>query len=200
MTQDREIRTAYDDEGLFVYQAYRPEIGHYAARNGRFGSSFKLDRMTWIKPSFGWMLYRSGYGFKEGQEVILRIKITHAGWLEALSGAVLSLYDRRVHGEKAFFEKALKVSQCRVQWDPDRTLALERMERRAIQVGLRGTLVERYAREWILSIEDVTDLAHAVKAAVSGEADMPPVPQERVYQVPDDIRQRLGIGQKGSSA
>ena len=193
MRESREIRAAYDDEGLYVYQAFRPEIGVYAAENGRFGREFKLDRMTWIKPSFGWMLYRCGYGTKPGQEVVLRIKISHEGWLEALSGAVLSSYDRKVHGEKAFFTRALKVSQCRAQWDPDRTLALNRMERRAIQVGLRGSLVERYAREWIIGIEDVTALAQAVKEAVSGQSEPPPVPEERTYDVPPDIARRLGM-------
>ncbi len=193
MTREREIRAAFDDEGLYVYQAYRPEIGAYAAKNGRFGSGFKLDRMTWIKPSFGWMLYRSGYGMKAGQEVVLRIKITHEGWLEALSGAVLSTYDPDVHGEKPFFERALKVSECRVQWDPDRTLALERMERRAIQVGLRGALVERYARQWIVGIEDVSGLAHDVRDALSARSPLPPLPEERVYEVPPEIAQRLGM-------
>lgn len=193
MAETREIRAAYDDEGLYVYQAFRPDIGLYAAEHGRFGRDFKLDRMTWVKPSFGWMLYRCGYGFKSGQEVVLRIKISHDGWLDALSGAVLSHYERRIHGEKAFFDRALKVGECRVQWDPDRTLALERMERRAIQVGLRGSLVARYVDEWIIGIEDVTALAHAVKEAVSGRAELPVVPDERTYEVPAEIAQRLGV-------
>ena len=193
MGASREIRAAFDEEGLYVYQAFRPDIGRYAAENGRFGRGFKLDRMTWIKPSFGWMLYRCGYGEKPGQEVVLRIKISHHGWLEALSGAVLSRYDRDVHGEKAFFTRALKVSQCRAQWDPDRTLALDRMERRAIQVGLRGSLVERYAREWIIGIEDVTALAQAVKDAIDGQSVLPPVPEERTYDVPSNVARRLGM-------
>ncbi|WP_458785448.1 DUF4291 family protein [Vallitalea sediminicola] len=29
-----------------------------------FGSSFKLNRMTWVKPSFLWMMYRSGWAKK----------------------------------------------------------------------------------------------------------------------------------------
>ena len=193
MSAEREIRAAHDEEGLFVYQAYRPEIGRYAADNGRFGRVFKMDRMTWIKPSFGWMLYRCGYGDKPGQEVVLRIKISHEGWLQALSGAVLSTYRREIHGERPFFDRAMKVSECRVQWDPDRTLKLDRMERRAIQVGLRGSLVERYVNDWIIGIEDVTELAQAVKTAVSSGAEPPEVPEERVYEVPDEIRRRLGM-------
>lgn len=27
--------------------------------NGTFGNNFKMDRMTWIKPSFLWMMYRA---------------------------------------------------------------------------------------------------------------------------------------------
>ncbi len=30
MTSAREIRAAYDEEGLYVYQAYRPEIDLHA--------------------------------------------------------------------------------------------------------------------------------------------------------------------------
>ena len=193
MAEEREIRAAYDEEGLFVYQAYRPQIGSYAAKHGRFGDGFKLDRMTWIKPSFGWMLYRCGYGFKPGQEVVLRIKITHEGWLDALGRAVLSTHDQGVHGEKAFFQRALKASECRVQWDPDRTMALGRMERRAIQVGLRGSLVPHYVNDWTIEIADVTELAHAVKQAVDSGDDLPEVPEERVYEVSPEIRQRLGM-------
>lgn len=193
MSETFEIRGAYDDKGLYVYQAYRAEIGNYAAEHGRFGAGFKLDRMTWIKPSFGWMLYRCGYGFKPGQEVVLRIKISHEGWLEMLSGAVLSHYDRNAHPDKDTFRNALKASECRVQWDPDRTLALGRMEHRAIQVGLRGSLVGHYVNDWTLEIADVTELAHSVKDAVSTGSELPLVPEERVYEVPPEIAQRLGM-------
>lgn len=193
MERCREIRAAHDAQGLVVYQAFQPDIGRFAAQNGRFGRGFRLDRMTWIKPSFGWMLHRSGYGRKQGQKVVLRIKITHEGWLDALSGAVLSTYEREVHGEKAFFRKALKVGECRVQWDPDRTLAAERLERRAIQVGLRGGLVQDYVQNWILEIEDVTGLARTIQDAVAAGAPPPVVPEERVYEVPDEIRRRLGM-------
>ena len=67
----------YDDEGVYVYQAFKKEIGEYAVENQTFiGSDFKTERMTWIKPSFGWMLYRSRYGTKAGQTHILKIKIS----------------------------------------------------------------------------------------------------------------------------
>ena len=34
-------------------------------------------RMTWIKPSFAWVLYRSGYGRKHNQTRVLKMKLSH---------------------------------------------------------------------------------------------------------------------------
>jgi hypothetical protein len=49
--------------------------------------------MTWIKPSFLWMAYRSGWGTKPGQERVLAIKIKRSGFEWALMHSSLS------HGE-----------------------------------------------------------------------------------------------------
>lgn len=56
----REIRAAYSETTVTVYQAYSPAIGLAAAQEGRFPGMWKRDRMTWIKPSFLWMMYRCG--------------------------------------------------------------------------------------------------------------------------------------------
>lgn len=56
----RQILAHFDDESIVVYQAYRPEIGRFAAENGYFGGAFNFTRMSWIKPNFLWMMYRSG--------------------------------------------------------------------------------------------------------------------------------------------
>jgi hypothetical protein len=44
----REIRAAHTASTVTVYQAYSPEIGLPAAREGRFPAAWKRDRMTWI--------------------------------------------------------------------------------------------------------------------------------------------------------
>lgn len=62
----------YDDEGVYVYQAYCDGIADYATENQKFGGPlFNDKRMTWIKPSFAWVLYRSGYAQKHNQQRIL---------------------------------------------------------------------------------------------------------------------------------
>jgi len=50
--------------------------------------------MTWIKPSFLWMMYRCGWGLKdENQKRVLAIDIDRAGFERALSMACLSHFD-----------------------------------------------------------------------------------------------------------
>ncbi|MBK3640547.1 DUF4291 family protein [Streptomyces sp. MBT33] len=47
----REIRATYGAATVTVHQAYSPELGLPAARQGRFPAACKRDRMTWvIKP------------------------------------------------------------------------------------------------------------------------------------------------------
>ncbi len=42
------IRALHTDSTVTVHQAYPPEIGLPAAREGRFPPAWKRDRMTWI--------------------------------------------------------------------------------------------------------------------------------------------------------
>jgi hypothetical protein len=56
------IRATYDEHTLTVYQAYAPNIvGAAVAQQNLAVPAFKVERMTWIKPSFLWMMYRSGW-------------------------------------------------------------------------------------------------------------------------------------------
>lgn len=60
-----EIRADYNQHTITVYQAYNDAIADVAVRNGRFGAPFSFNRMTWIKPSFMWMMERSNWGLKK---------------------------------------------------------------------------------------------------------------------------------------
>lgn len=93
--QGRHILAQFDAETVVVYQAYRPEIGHFAARHGYFGGAFSLSRMSWIKPNFLWMMYRSGWGIKPDQEVTLAIRLQRVAFDALLAQAVPSSFDAR---------------------------------------------------------------------------------------------------------
>lgn len=64
----RHILAQFDTETIVVYQDYRPTIGLFAVQNQRFGGEFSLNRMSWIKPNFLWMMYRSGWGQNRGRK------------------------------------------------------------------------------------------------------------------------------------
>jgi len=190
----RQILAAFDEEGVFVYQAFKPGIVEAALAKGTFGAGFNLDRMTWIKPSFGWMLHRSGYATKHRQERILKIKLCHDGFRTILGRGVPTTFDGRRFRSPEEWRSALDGSEVRFQWDPDRDLALHRLDRRAIQLGLSGRTVTQYVQEWILNLDDVTPLARAVQAAVEeGKVVLPVVPEERVYPLDAELRERLGV-------
>ncbi|MFF8742211.1 MULTISPECIES: DUF4291 domain-containing protein [Streptomyces] len=161
-----EIRALHTATTVTVYQAYRPAIGLPAARDGRFPEEWKRDRMTWIKPSFLWMMYRCGWGTKEGQEVVLAVEIDRSGLAWALANAELSHYASGVHPDRATWKRSLRTAPARVQWDPERDLHLNPLPYRSLQLGLSGEASRRYADEWTVSVRDVTPLAREIHAAV----------------------------------
>jgi hypothetical protein len=184
------IRARHTESTITVYQAYRPEIGRPAARHGRFPSSWKRDRMTWIKPSFLWMMYRCGWGTKEGQETVLAVEISSEGFLWALRNACLSHHVPALHGDRADWKRRLRQAPTRVQWDPERDLRLDPLPHRSLQLGLAGEAAARYADEWIVGIEDVTPLAtevHALVRAGQLESAAGLLPEERPYPVEDEV-------------
>ncbi|MFI0912013.1 DUF4291 domain-containing protein [Streptomyces abikoensis] len=181
-----QIRALHTDSTVTVYQAYAPHIGLPAAREGRFPAAWKRDRMTWIKPSFLWMMYRCGWGTKEGQETVLAVEISREGFEWALANACLSHYERGLHADQAAWKRRLRRSPARVQWDPERDLRLQPLPHRSLQLGLADEAARLYADEWTVSITDVTPLAHAVHAHVrDGDLDAARqlLPRERPYPV-----------------
>jgi hypothetical protein len=116
----RVIRAAYTTERVTVYQAYAAQIADAAVRAGAFVAPFSRDRMTWIKPSFGWMMHRSGWAAKPGQERVLAIEITRGGFEWALAHACLSHYEPGTHDSPQAWMAMRDASPVRVQWDPDR--------------------------------------------------------------------------------
>ncbi|MGX8909809.1 DUF4291 domain-containing protein [Streptomyces netropsis] len=189
-----QIRALHTDSTVTVYQAYSPVIGVPAARDGRFPAAWKRDRMTWIKPSFLWMMYRCGWGAKEGQETVLAVEIAREGFEWALRHAALSHYERGVHPDRDTWRRELRRAPTRVQWDPERDLRLAALPYRSLQLGLSGEAARRYADEWTVAITDVTPLAHEVHALVRGgdlEKASRLLPEERPYPAGDELLARL---------
>ena len=122
--------------------------------------------MTWIKPSFLWMMYRSGWATKDGQETVLAVEITREGFEWALEHACMANYEHELYPDHAAWKRQLKRAPARVQWDPERDLHLQPLPHRSLQLGLAGEAAHHYADDWTVTITDVTPLAHAIRARV----------------------------------
>ncbi len=183
----RQIRALFDEKSIRVYQAYSHLIADSALEAGRFvAPPFKMDRMTWIKPSFLWMMYRSGWGTKPGQECVLAIDITREGLEWALAHSCLSHFEPDVHESHEQWLEMKAISPVRIQWDPERDVHLERLDYRSIQIGLSGEAVKKYVNEWIVGIKPVN-----INRTLDPRART--VPQERAYPLPSTLSQRTGI-------
>lgn len=181
MPEFREIRADHDASTIVVYQAFREAIAVPAVRRQKFVPPFSLGRMTWVKPSFLWMMERSGWGTKAGQEHILAIRITRAGWEEALGQAALS-------------EQALGGAPVQVQWDPERSIRGAKLPHRSIQVGLGRAIVRRYVEDWVKEIRDLSDLVsklRRLREAGEYRKAVALLPDERVFPTPQGICARL---------
>ena len=156
----QEFRADWDEHGVWFYQTFKDSIADWALENQRLGGpEFRPSRMTWIKPSFGWVLYRSGYATKHNQERILKIKVGHEALAQVLSRCACG------HGHGG--------TKGRVQWDPERDILTpadkgreprKMLYRRAIQIGLSKELSETYVDN-IRAVEDVTELSHRIEKA-----------------------------------
>lgn len=179
----RHILGTYDDETIVVYQAYKPEIGQWAAANGKLNGApgFDPERITWIKTNFLWMMYRSNWATSKNQTCIIAIWLKREAFERYLGMAAHTVFYPEVHGTNKVFSKAMKDSTERLQWDPDHSPGGAKQARRAIQVGLRQ--VESFINgDDIIQIRDITKLCREqAKLVEEKRQDLLQTPRERVY-------------------
>ena len=180
--EGRHILAQYDDNTVIVYQAYRPAIGRFAVEHGRFGGEFSYSRMSWIKPNFLWMMYRSGWGTKEGQEVTLALRLRRSFFDSLLADAVPSSWDCRLFETEKEWSRAVAHSSVRLQWDPDHNPSGAALPRRAIQLGLRDEVLEAFGQRELLEVIDLSEfVAEQRMRKSSGDEDSLVLPRERPY-------------------
>lgn len=170
---------------IIVYQAFNSQIVDYAIACQRFGGpAYSFSRMSWIKPNFLWMMYRAGWASKENQQRILAIEISLKNFETLLTKAVYSSFQPDIYATKEKWEASLINSEVRLQWDPDHRPTGSKMERRAIQLGLKGDTLKLFATDWIVSIEDITEFViEQGRFIEKGDLDKLTVIREQVIPV-----------------
>jgi Domain of unknown function (DUF4291) len=194
---EHEIRADFDRDTIVIYQAYSPTIADTAFKAGRFVSPFSFHRMTWIKPSFLWLMHRSNWGQKSGQERILAVRMKRTGWEKALSLAVPTSFVPGLFASADEWAEEFAAAHVHLQWDPERSLRGAGLPYSSIQVGLSRHVIHEYVEEWIVDIEDYTSRVRKVYNLLqSGAAEKAKrqLPAERVYPVEEELGRRLLIG------
>ena len=195
----RHILAQFDVESIYVYQAYKPSIAQFATRHQRFGGGFSFSRMSWIKPNFLWMMYRSGWASKEGQEHVLALRLRRTFFEELLQLAVPSSFDPNRYSSTDQWKAAVASSDVRLQWDPDHDPSGRSVERRAVQLGLRGATLRRYSQQELISVEDITPfVVEQRQRLTSGNTELL-TPDEDVFY-PDSQEATVNIGLETKAA
>jgi hypothetical protein len=190
----RHIMAQYDDRSLVVYQAYRPALADYAVKHQRFGGEYSFSRMSWVKPNFLWMMYRCGWATKPDQERVLAVRIERAGFDQLLEQAVYSSFGESGFATEAEWKEALQRSEVRLQWDPDHSPSGGKLERRAIQLGMSGATLRRYATEWIVEVEDMSPFVATQRGHLVPGYPALSVPAERPYRPASEaLCRKLGL-------
>jgi len=191
-----EIRADFDRESIVIYQAYNNAIADAALAARRFVPPFSFHRMTWIKPSFLWLMHRSNWGQKSGQERVLAVRIARSGWEKALSLATLTSFDPSAFRSPADWDEQFRAAKVHLQWDTERSLRGAGLPHYSIQIGLSRHIIGEYVEEWVISIEDITPRVRKIYNALQGgKVDQAKrhLPPENVYRVSPELARRLLI-------
>lgn len=193
----RHILACYNDSSIVVYQAFCEEIANFAVKNQCFGGSkYSHTRMTWIKPNFLWMMYRSGWASKPGQRRILAITMKREAFENIILNSWPSSYGslaRTIYKTKEEWEDAKEKKDCVIQWDPDHDLDGKSLERRAIQLGVKGKTAKSSfsaTNGSIERIQDITDFVISLRNMLANRESLDLndflIPAETVYNpLPD---------------
>jgi hypothetical protein len=136
-----------------------------------------------------------GWAIKEGQEYVLVVRMTRAGFEHALSGACLSHFDSDLYTDHQEWKARRDATTNRVQWDPERDLELRPLVWRSLQLGLSGDASRSLASEWTIEINDITARVHEIRdhvAAGRTEAALARLPTELPYPLPSSVAAFVG--------
>lgn len=197
MSNTYEIRADWDRDTIVTYQAYSSAIADPALKAQRFVSPFSFTRMTWIKPSFLWLMHRSNWGQKRSQERILKVRMKRAGWDKALSLGVLTHPEPAIHGSRDAWSVAFGSSPVHVQWDTERSLRGAALDHYSIQVGLSRHIITEFVEEWTASIEDITPTVNKMHRLLKAGRDKEAkrlLPKERACPLDSKVGCNLLIG------
>ena len=107
-----------------------------------------------------------------------------------------SSWDRDLYPTREDWSRAVGRSEVRLQFDPDHHPSGAKLDRRAIQLGLRGGVLEAFGRRELVEVIDLSDFVAEQRSVLAARgASALITPRERVYTPGDPaVAARLGLG------
>lgn len=160
------ITASYDcsNNYIIVYQAFNKNIANYAVKHQSFDAcpGYNPRRMTWIKTNFLWMMYRSAWGSKDGNQsntLAIYLDLQNIFIDELLANCVNSKYKESLpYCANEHRKKIRNESRIVLQWDPHHLPNGNKImeQKRAIQLGMKGEYANIF-RKHIIRIEDISE-------------------------------------------
>lgn len=195
-TKGQQIIGYQNETSIVVYQAYKKSIAAFAVATQTLGGpDFSYSRMSWIKPNFLWMMFRCGWAEKENQEAVLAITISKTFFTEISHNSVMSSFDAAFYHNHETWRNEMNEKPVRQQWDPDHDPYGNKLARRAIQLGLKGELLEKFGTQEIIRIEDITPFVKQQKKLLdNGQLASLEIPYETIFAIEDPVlSKKIGI-------
>lgn len=189
-----EIRASYNSSIINVYQAYNDLISKPAVLNNKFVSPYNFSRMTWIKPSFLWMMERSDWASKKDQENILCISVKREFFDHILSIAINTSFEKGLYSNYSDWENRFSRATVHFQWDPERDIRGKKLEYRSIQLGISRHLIKDFNENGIVKIENITPLVKKIHSLLmQGNVSKAKtfLPKESVYPLEKAILKNI---------
>jgi len=197
MSAYHQIRALYDRDTITVYQAYNQQIAQLAVQQQKFVSPFSFHRMTWIKPSFLWLMERSHWATKSNQNHILAIRIKRDFWEYLLKQSIHTDPILSAHKNGELWFESFENAKVHIQWDHERNLKGTKLEQRSIQIGISRFLIQAFNNTAIHSIQDITPLVNKMaqfrRLGKYKHAEKL-LPKQRIYPLNDALKKHLVIG------
>jgi hypothetical protein len=112
-----------------------------------------------------------------------------------LQNAIFSSFKSEHYLSESEWRGKLEKSEVRLQWDPNHDPHGNKLERKAIQIGIKGDLLKKYNDKMIIDISDITPFVLKQSLYLAhNQLQHLEIPKETVY-VPK--REDLNIGVTG---
>ncbi|KAF0747949.1 hypothetical protein AaE_007537 [Aphanomyces astaci] len=160
--QGQVILAQHSSSHIVVYQAYNAAIANALVTAQNYhdpavaAAGFIPTRMTWIKPNFLWMMYRSSWTQARNQECIVAVTLLRDKFDAVVRDGVLSSFDA-TSSTRSEWQDQVAHSNVRIQWDPDHLPdGRKHAARRAIQIGLRREALMALSHNAVVDMVDIT--------------------------------------------